>query len=266
MAILDTLFGWILLFHPALSILIISLIISFIITIAIKLFTDQNLMKDLRNELKELQNEMKELRNNPKKMAKVNDRFMETNMKYMSHSMRPTLFTFLPIILIFGWLNAHIGYYPIMPGTLFDVMLSFEPETTGTVQLLEQDGIYLDEGDYKREIESSVGFSLYGEIGEYELNFIVNDVEEPFTKKVIITEEKLYAPVEKSFKKKTFIFTSPNEYGLNSIKLTNKKVIPFEDVPVLKDLPWISGWGWFGVYFLFSIVFSMSLRKIFQIH
>jgi len=266
MAILDFLFGWILLFHPALSILIISLIISFIITIAIKLFTDQSLMKDLRNELKELQNEMKELRNNPKKMAKVNDRFMETNMKYMSHSMRPTLFTFLPIILIFGWLNAHIGYYPLTPDNQFEVILSFEPETTGTVELLEQEGITLNGVNPVKDIEPIVKFPLFGDAGEYELEFLVNDIEEPFTKKVIITEEKLYAPVEKSFKKKKFIFSSPNEYGLNLIRLTNKKVIPFEDVPVLKDIPWISGWGWFGVYFLFSIIFSMSLRKIFNIH
>jgi hypothetical protein len=196
MAILDALFGWILLFHPALSILIISLIISFIITIAIKLFTDQSLMKDLKSELKELQAEMKELRNKPKKMAKVNDRFMETNMKYMSHSMRPTLFTFLPIILIFGWLNAHIGYYPITPGQQFDATLLFEPETTGTVELLEQEGITLIEGEYVKDIAPIVNFRLSGDAGEHELRFRVNDIEEPFTKKLIITDEKLYAPVE----------------------------------------------------------------------
>ena len=60
--VFDTLLGWTLSFHPALSILILSLIVSIIITLAIKFFTDQRLMKDLKEELKELQRQMKELK------------------------------------------------------------------------------------------------------------------------------------------------------------------------------------------------------------
>lgn len=270
MAILDILLGWTLLFHPALTILIISLIVSFIITISIKLFTDQSLMKDLKNELKELQNQMKTLRNNPKKMAKVNDKFMETNMKYMTHSMRPTLFTFLPIILIFGWLNSHIAYYPIEPHIPFEVTVMFEENMfNGTLELKQQEGIRLVEGKYVQYLDFGKRYTFWileGDPGEYELELYLNEIKEPFTKKIIITYEKVYAPIEKSFKKKTLFFSSPNEYGLNVIKVENKPIIPFEDVPILKDIPWVSGWGWFGVYFFFSIIFSMGLRKIFNIH
>ena len=78
---MDPLLGWLLYLHPALGLLIISLIISIITTLAIKFLTNQTLMKDLRNELKELQKEMKELKNNPKKMAKINEKVMETNSK-----------------------------------------------------------------------------------------------------------------------------------------------------------------------------------------
>jgi len=89
---------------------ILSTSISFIITIVYKLMTDQNLMKQLKDEMKELQNEMKELRNNPEKMMEVQKKAMQTNSKYMMQSMKSTLITFIPIILIFGWMNANIAY------------------------------------------------------------------------------------------------------------------------------------------------------------
>ncbi len=265
MAIMDTLLGWILLFHPALSILIVSLLVSLIITYAIKLFTDQTLMKDMREELKELQKQIKELRNNPKKMAKANERFMETNMKYMSHSMRPTLFTFLPIILVFGWLNAHIGYYPINPDQPFRLTAAFEDYARGEVNLVLPDSVELLEGDLKKEIlHREIEWVLSGKEGKYDLVMEYND--KTYAKSVIISEERTYAPVEQSFKKKRLFFSSDDENGVNSLKLSNEKILPFIDVPVIKDLPWISGWGWFGAYFLFSIVFSMGLRRILKIY
>lgn len=122
---LDPVLGWILYLDPALGILIISLLVSVIINLSIKFLTNQSLMRELKDEMKELQKQMKSLKNNPNKLSKANSRFMETNMKYMSHSMRPTLFTFLPIIVVFGWLNSHIAYYPLAPETPFEVQAFF---------------------------------------------------------------------------------------------------------------------------------------------
>lgn len=265
MGFLDVLLGWVLYLHPALGILVISLLVSLIITYAIKLFTDQSLMKDLRAELKELQAEMKELRNNPKKMAKVNDRFMQTNMKYMSQSMRPTLFTFIPIILVFGWLQAHIGYYPLLPDQSFKLTAVFDDSARGSVELILPDGIKLLEGDLNKEIQhKELDWLLSGEKGEYELELQYKD--KAYLKKVIITKERTYAIPEKSFKKTFLFFSSSDPNGLNMLKVSNEKVLPFVDVPIMKNIPWISGWGWFGAYFLFSLFFSMSLRKILKIH
>ncbi len=265
MAIIDFLLGWILMFHPAVSILIVSFLVSLVITFAIKLFTDQSLMKDLRNELKDLQAQVKELKNNPKKLAKVNERFMETNMKYMSHSMRPTLFTFLPIILVFGWLNAHIGYYPINPGQPFKVAAVFEDYARGNVSIELPQGISLLEGSPEKEIlHKEVEWLLSGEEGQYSLTLKYKN--KTYTKDIIITNDRKYAPVEKSFKKRVLFFSSKDKNGLSLIKLSNEKVLPFSDIPVLKDLPWISGWGWFGTYFLFSVIFSMGLRKLLNIY
>ncbi len=262
---MDPILGWVLALHPALGLLIISLLISIITTLAIKFLTNQTLMRDLRNELKELQKEMKELRNNPKKMAKINEKVMETNSKYMAHSMRPTFFTLIPILLIFGWLSTHIGYYPIMPGENFELTAVFEDDTEGEITIIVPEGMDLVEGEPTREIlRNKLSWILTGEEGDYivELNF--ND--KIYEKRVLITEEKEYAPVEKSFRKRFLFFSSKEENGLNSIILSNEEVKPFEDVPIIKYIPIISNFNWFWTYFIFSLAFSMGLRRILNIY
>lgn len=263
---MDPLLGWLLYFHPAIGLLIVSLLISVITTLAIKFLTNQSLMKDLRNELKELQKEMKDLKNNPKKMAKINERVMETNSKYMSHSMRPTFFTLIPILLIFGWLSSHIGYYPILPNQNFQITAVFEEGVIGNVNLRLPDQVNLIEGGSDREIlHNEVSWILKGEEeGDYNLEFEFNG--KTYTKRVLITKEREYAPVETSFRKRFLFFSSKEQNGFNSIKLSNKEVKPFEDVPVLKDLPLISGFNWFWTYFVFSLAFSMGLRRLLNLY
>ena len=111
--VLENFFDW--LFKPIMgmgsgtAVIIISLILTLIINIFYKLFTDQELMKSLKAELKELQKEMKTLKDDPEKFMKVQKKAMEKNLSYMKHSMKPTLITFIPLILIFGWLKSRFG-------------------------------------------------------------------------------------------------------------------------------------------------------------
>lgn len=261
----DVLLGWILLLHPAIGILLVSLLISVITTFAIKIFSDQSLMKDLKQELKDLQKKMRELKNNPKKMAKINEKVMETNAKYMSHSMRPTLFTIIPILLIFGWLNSHIGYYPLWPGQPFELTAEFEEDAYGNVSLVLPEGIELSEGTAEKEIlRKEVSWLLTGEEGEYSIGVRLTNAT--YEKQVLVTTERKYAPVEKNYRNRFLFFSSANEDKLNEVRLSNKEVKPFEDVPVLKTIPLLKNFNWFWTYFLFSIIFSMSFRRIFNIY
>ena len=118
--VLDGLFNWI--FSPLIeglgyrwSLVIISFLITLLITLAYKLFTDQSLMKALKAELKSLQKDLRKLKDDPGKLVKVNKHLMEKNLQYMKHSMKPMLFTFIPIIIIFGWLKKRF----IVGGDLF---------------------------------------------------------------------------------------------------------------------------------------------------
>jgi len=248
--ILDFLFGPLLNFHPFWSILIISFIIALIITLCYKWFTDQDLMKQLKTEIKEFQKQMKELKAHPEKMIAVQKKAMETNMKYMMQSMKPTLVTFIPIILIFGWLNTNLAYLPIMPDQQFNVLATFKNDATGTIELYRTEGLTIL-SDFLVEVDGGAketSWLLKGKEGSYVLELAYKG--ETYNKELLITNEKAYKPPSKSIRSS----------DLKTISIGNKPL------KILK-IPGI-GWelGWLGTYILFSIIFSMSLRKLFRLY
>src|SRR3989338_3994910 len=166
------------------AIILLSFLISLIVTLIYKFATDQNLMKQLKEEMKELQKEMKELRKEPEKAMQVQKQVMQTNMKYMGHSMRSMIYTFVPIIIIFGWMNAHLAYEPILPGQEFTTTVVFEDNAQGAIELSVPKGITIH-GDAKKEVKDSiVKWVLSGDKGEYLLEYHFNGKK--YTKDVLI--------------------------------------------------------------------------------
>ncbi|MEK6904214.1 MAG: EMC3/TMCO1 family protein [Nanoarchaeota archaeon] len=98
--------------HPALSLSIIAVILTFLVTLVYKFTTNQEKMKDMKEELKILQDQMKEHKGDPKKVMELQKQAMEKNLAYMKHSFRPTLYTFLPLIVVFSWLRTTYGGDP----------------------------------------------------------------------------------------------------------------------------------------------------------
>lgn len=226
-------------------VVIMSFVITLIITLIYKFTTNQSLMKELKDEMKELQKEMRELKSEPQKMMEVQKKAMQTNMKYMSHSMRSTLFTFIPIILIFGWMNAHLGYEPILPGQEFTTSVLFYDNVGENVELVVPEGINVN-GELNRTIENEVKWVLRGNEGEYLLEYKVDD--KSYTKELLITKEQSYAKPIKMVNDKT----------VKQISIDNNKM------KVLN----LFGWklGWLGSYIILSIIFSMILRKVFKVY
>jgi len=50
--------------------------------------------------------QMKEHKDDSSKVMEIQKLSLEKNMKYMMHSFKPTLFTFVPLIIIFTWLRT----------------------------------------------------------------------------------------------------------------------------------------------------------------
>lgn len=259
--ILNGIFGSIISSNPTFGLILIVLLVSIIITLTYKFATNQSLMKDLKEEINSLQKEVKKLSKNPQKAMKVQNEMMEINMKYMMHSMRSTFITFIPIIVIFGWLSSNVAYLPIVPGEEFEVNILFNKDIN-KVTLDVPDDLNIIDGQATKVVASKkASWILMGEkSSDYELQFSFGD--EKISKNVKIDHTKYLKP---TMRPKGFIdslYESTDEYipkgsSVREIKIGNE---PFKANLFGLRI------GWLGTYIIFSIIFSMVLRKILKIY
>ncbi len=249
--ILDPIFSPLLKLDPLLAILIISFAITLLINIIYKLATDQKEMKELKTKQKEFQKKMKKLRDNPKKMMEMQKESMESSMKYMSKSMKPTLYTLIPIIIIFGWLSANLGYIPIDMHEEFTVNAMFSEGVEGEVELstIPESIVFLSNKTQNIEDGHVVWQLKAEERGDYTLLFRKGTAE--VEQDMRIDEYKSSQPVEKH-KNSVFIETT--------VSYTKIKPLAFTGIP------WVKDWGWIGAYILFSIVISIVSRRLMGIY
>jgi len=255
-AIVNPIFSPLLKLNPLLGIAIISFVLTLLITLIHKFATNQEVMKGLKKDMKDHQDEMKKHKDNPSKVMEIQKKVMEKNMEFMKHSFKPMIFTFIPIIIIFGWLNAHMAFYPIMPGQEFDVKLTFDLEDLGKsisiVSVIPEDQLEIINGA-KQTIEQNktktlfsekwvgmANWKLKGPEGTYTLVYSFDDDTRTYEKDLIITTERKYAVPEKRIS---------DGSSLKSIKIMNEPIKP------------LFGLGWIWTYIIFSIIFSMILRK-----
>jgi len=217
-------------------------------------------MKRLKAEIKELQAEMKTLKDNPSKMMKVQKQAMETNTKYMMHSLKPTLFTFIPIILIFGWLNANMAYFPLIEGEEFSVLAQFDEGVDGFIEIDVPEGLRLLSDTRQEILDDQAKWVLQGDAGDYSLSYTYDNKE--FYHPLIITNgERRYADPDLDERE-----LGLDKSGLDKIMVSNDKVRPLQGIPLIQSIPWIGGFGWLGTYILFSIGFSIGLRRLLKVY
>jgi uncharacterized membrane protein (DUF106 family) len=247
-SILDTLFNPLLKIDPLLGVLIISVVISLLITVAYKFLTDQKKMKRLKDDIQEGQKNMKKFKDNPKKLMEIQKKAMESNMEYMTHSFRPTLFTLIPIFILFGWLNAHMTYHQLQPNVPFTVQANFDKPTSSVAELVVPSGLTIIGESATTIKDNSAKWTLKGDAGLYYYDIKYNG--QSYNQSVLLTNEREYIPPQKDFKKSE----------LKSIINGNERIHP---------LPFsIFGWepGWLGAYVIFSLIISTLLRKLLKVY
>ena len=179
MAFLDPLFNPVLLpllnKSPFLGILLLAFVISLLITLVYKYFTNQEEMKRLKEQQKEFQRRMKELKSNPEEMMSVQKEAMKTNMEYMKHSFKATLITMLPVLIIFGWMTAHLAYEPIYPNEKYSITAQFAPGVSGEAELSVDEETTL-QSEAKQTIEGAhATWRLQSSSGEHFLTVKLGD-------------------------------------------------------------------------------------------
>ncbi|MFQ5474488.1 MAG: EMC3/TMCO1 family protein [Candidatus Nanoarchaeia archaeon] len=231
---------------PILAIILLSLMISLLMVIAYKLLTNQAKMKELKDKQKDFQKRMKAQKKDPQKLMKMQKEAMVVNLEYMKHSMKPTLFTFIPIIIIFGWMSAHLAFAPIIPGETFTTSVVLQEGTSGIAELTVPDGVEIVGEPAKTITGNVVEWQLKGDAGNYLLDYKIND--QIYSKELLITDEQRY----------TTPVSEIGKGGVESITIGNQKL------EVLNILGWKL--GWLGTYFILALVFSMSLRKLMKVY
>ena len=92
--------------NPKTSIILVSILVTLAMTLITKFFTNQNRIGELKKVQKACQIKIKENKGDTEELAKINKEMLDCSMELMRHSMMPILFTFLPLILLIGWLRG----------------------------------------------------------------------------------------------------------------------------------------------------------------
>ena len=107
---LDPVLGPVMTISNPWNILLLSFVLTLVMTLLYKFLTNQKLMKQLKEEMKLHQKEIKELKNMPEKMMETQKVMMDKQIKYFLQSLKPTIVSFIPVILIFTWMrNYYLG-------------------------------------------------------------------------------------------------------------------------------------------------------------
>jgi len=243
-SVLNPIFAPLLSFGYFWAILIISFVLTLLITLVYKYTTNQDLMKKLKSDMKKLQNEMKKFKDNPSKVMAHQKKIMSKNMEYMKHSLKPTLFTFIPIIIIFGWLNANLAYLPIQPDSQFQIFADFKEGSFGNISLEVLPKITFLSNQTQTVVNNKVSWSLQGPKGNYQMKLTYGNRE--FQKDLIISSDNYAQPD-----------TIVKDSELTKISIANNKVKPLGSLSIFGWMP-----GWLGTYIIFSLIFSFGLRKL----
>jgi len=253
MAFLDPVFNPILLpmvnWNPFVSIVVLSLFISLIVTLVYKYFTDQVAMKEMKEKQKGFQKQMKELRSNPEEMMKVQKEAMGVNLQYMKASFKPMLITMIPVLLMFSWMTGHLSFEPIYPGETYSITASFEKGLSGEALLTVDEKSTLIDAEKQPLADGKATWKLKGEEGEHSLSVTLGNTTQ--TKIVKIGTTFDYAES----------ITLYQHSDIKSINIDYKLLKPLGEFSLF-------GWhpGWIGLYLIFSIIFSMGLRKLLHLY
>lgn len=261
-SILDSVLGPLLKLPGLLTIFILSFLITIFITLVQKFTTDQNRLKQIKEEMKTIQKRMKDEKDPQEKM-----RLQKESMKFVPEQMKITmksmLYTILPLFVLFPWMSNNLAFEPIYPGEEFTVSVFFENGANGEIEIDVPEGITVI-GDKTHKINGGeeVNWNLKGDSGEYLLQFITNNSVE--TKEVLITDEQKYKINKKS--KKTFTLFEPPEPFIKDDSMIKMIKTNHNNRVYLSALKVINWGGWLSTYFIFSILTSILIRKILKVH
>ncbi|MFH1174694.1 MAG: EMC3/TMCO1 family protein [archaeon] len=251
---LDPAFGFLLSWPPWLSILLVSIVITFLTTLLYKYTTNQTEIKALRDKQKKFNKEIREVsKKDPKKAMQLQKKGMDITMQLMRHSFnwKSMLYPLIPFLLIFGWFNAHYSYLPLTPNTPFDVTVLFNDGATGTITLSTIPELQLQNATQTIG-NNAASWQLQAPEGEYTLKFAYQGKDH--TQQILITDKPNY------YEPKQLI----SGEKIKSITVGNMQLKPWSGT-FIASIPLIGKANWFWTYVIFVFILSVFIRKLLNV-
>ncbi|MBS3065383.1 MAG: DUF106 domain-containing protein [DPANN group archaeon] len=108
------------------SIALVSAAVAMISTLVYKYFTDQSLIKQVRDDMKKYQDQIKEAKDNQEKALELNKKINELNMKILPQQFKPMMITIIPFLIIFQILRTIFSTMLVIPLPFHVPLSSFE--------------------------------------------------------------------------------------------------------------------------------------------
>jgi len=256
--LLDPILNPLLVLGPFWAILIISFFVSIFTVIIYKYTTDQVFLRKLKADLKRYQKQATEFQKTaPDKALKLQKKMMKLNGTYMKASFKSTLYTFIPLLIFFGWLGSSLAFAPLVPGSSFNVSVDLVAPHDGSFVLLVPQNISAPVTQVNISNSSTLVFSNISASSQGLYEFSVIDSSSG--------EEHFFNVLVSNYFYSTPIIPIEGSDVFKDISISLKPLKVFDGVFFFKDLPWIKSWGWLGAYILFSFIFSTLLRKLLKL-
>jgi uncharacterized membrane protein (DUF106 family) len=98
--------------YPKQSLVVISVLVSFISTIVTKYTTDQAMLRSIKERQKEIQKELKKCKPGDCKYQELQSEILSLTGKMFKNSFKPLLITMVPFLILFYWLRGF--FVPLM--------------------------------------------------------------------------------------------------------------------------------------------------------
>ncbi|MBI2143576.1 DUF106 domain-containing protein [Candidatus Woesearchaeota archaeon] len=247
---------------PALAILVISAAVSLMTTVVYKYTTNQKLLKEIKDDVKRIQSEIKTIKD-PSQAAQLQKEMMKRSMQQFSSSTKSMLITLVPLFLVFGWMQAHLAYAPLSPGDEFTTTVQFAKGAGGNITLNVSDGLELLSQPTQGISENVVSWRVKGvEKGSHQLKYGYGN--ELYSLNALLTDGFRY---EKPILSKASGFLGSPNGSIKKDSVIERISVGMQPLQPLGGLS-IIGWkpGWLATYIVFSMVFSLLVRKWLKVY
>jgi len=101
--------------NALISLALISSCVALLSTLVYKYFTDQGLIKQVREDMKKYQDQIKAHKGDQEKVMELHKKITDLNMKIMPEQFKPMLITIVPFLVIFWLLSTLFGNMVLIP-------------------------------------------------------------------------------------------------------------------------------------------------------